>query len=171
MDHLSGVVLFNQSFEKIIINHCDTLDPEELKIAVQEMLQLVLTIRQNYEKFRRTEIVICIDNRTDLGSTIKGRHKSALKCNTPLNRLIALFWLMAADLRSTVRMWYIPTEKNIADLYSRRSTNEMIKIKDQQDSSRFDIEFFDKKIVDEISEIALALEQGVYIRASWLKNF
>ena len=26
---------------------------------------------------------------------------------------------MVADLRSTVKLWYIPTEVNVADIYSR----------------------------------------------------
>ena len=45
-------------------------------------------MRENYDALRGTEIVICLDNRKDLGSILKGRHKPHLRGNTILNRLI-----------------------------------------------------------------------------------
>ena len=76
---------------------------------------------------------------------------------------------MIADLRSTVKLWYIPTEKNVADIYSRTNEVGMLQIRADYNTGDFNVKFF--TCVDEIFSIANALEQGVYIRAYWLKNF
>ena len=76
---------------------------------------------------------------------------------------------MVADLRSTVKLWYIPTDKNVADLYSRTDEAGMLKIRAEADPKVFTIKFF--TCAQEIFEIANALEQGVYIRAHWINNF
>ena len=150
----------NRNFEKILINWGPTVLPNLYEIDIQELLTVLLFLRQNYQRFKGQRIAFEIDNRSDLGAMLRGSSRSD---NLMKNRMISLFWLMIADLGQSASIGYIPTKLNVQDIYSRLSDGEMLKAKAESDMNKFVFERF--WCTEEIFNIISALEEGVYIRA------